>query len=109
MCKEKNHVNNQEPLEVGTPNSLPVVQGLNPCLPVCTLHFGFVSQALAGLYSDVFVAKFLPLIAVVDTGTTQQTRQIVLDLGVVLNQLCYGIKLCLAFLLSKKKEIENLV
>lgn len=103
MCKEKNHVNYQEPLEVGTQNSQSV-QGLNPCLPVCTLHFGFVSQALAGLYSDVFVAKFLPLIAVVDTGTTQETRQTVLDLGVVLNQLCYGFKLCLAFLLSKKKN-----
>lgn len=104
-CAKKKKVNYQEPLEVGTLNSQSV-QGLNPCLSVCTLHFGFVRQALAGLYSDVFVAKFLPLIAVVDTGTTQQTLQIVLDLGVVLNQLCYGIKLCLAFLLSKKKKLK---
>lgn len=69
-----------------------------------TLNFGFVSEALAGLCGDVFVAKFLPLVAVVDTGTAQQTRQIVLDLGVVLNQLCYRIKLCLAFLPPKNKN-----
>lgn len=69
-----------------------------------TPNFGFVSEALAGLCSDVFVAKFLPLVAVVDTGTAQQTRQIVLDLGVVLNQLCHRIKLCLAFLPPKKQK-----
>lgn len=85
------------------------VQGSNPCLSVCALHFGFVSQALAGLYRDVFVAKFLPLVAVVDAGTTQQTRQIVLHLGVVLNQLRYGIKLCLAFLLWQKKKLKMII
>lgn len=103
MCKEKKSVTCRDPLKVGSLNT-ESVQGSNPCLCVGTLNFAFVSEALAGLCSDVFVAKFLPLVAVVDTGTAQQTRQIVLDLGVVLNQLCYRIKLCLAFLPPKNKN-----
>lgn len=101
--KEKKSVTCQDPLKVGSLNT-ESVQGSNPCLFVGTLNFGFVSEALAGLCSDVFVAKFFPLVAVVDTGTAQQTRQIVLDLGVVLNQLCYRIKLCLAFLPPQKQK-----
>lgn len=100
---KKKSVTCQDPLKVGTLNT-ESVQGSDPCLCVGTLNFGFVSEALAGLCSDVFVAKFLPLVAVVDTSTAQQTRQIVLDLGVVLNQLCYRIKLRLAFLPPTKQQ-----
>lgn len=77
------------------------VQGSHPCLSVGTLDFGFVGQALAGLGVDMLVAELLPLVAVVDAGTAQRARQLVLNLCVVSNQLGYRIELCLAFLPQK--------
>lgn len=77
------------------------VHGSRPCLPVGTLDFGFVGQALAGLGVDVLVAELLPLVAVVDAGAVQRTRQLTPILCVVSNQLGYGIELCLAFLPQK--------
>lgn len=109
MCKkdiERENVIHSGSSEVGSPQ-VAASRGLNPFLSVGTFGFGF-GRALARLHSELCACVFLPLVTVVDPGAAQGTRQLLLRLCVVFNQLGERTEFSLAFLpqrQSKGKEI----
>lgn len=107
MCKkdiERENVIHSGSSEVGSPQ-VAASRGLNPFLSVGTFGFG---RALARLHSELCAGVFLPLVTVVDPGAAQGTRQLLLRLCVVFNQLGERTEFSLAFLpqrQTKGKEI----
>lgn len=82
---------------------------LNPFLSVGTFGFGFgFGRALARLHSVLRAGVFLPLVTVVHPGAAQGTRQLLLRLCVVFNQLGERTEFSLAFLPQRQTKGEEI-